>query len=1052
MDLTQAQKKWTEHPFYKSQIVVGIDVGIEGIGLCIRKGPEIIFARTYIVPLPEAAPLAGRRLKRAMRRSRTSARHRDHLYKGWCKEFGLPVVDGDAKARTDAWKLRYRAATQGVSSPEAVSVCLRHTLSRRGFSYHRDSDASYPWGEEMDYSPIRKWLSSAVFDRTYANELLWKLQDLDWMAEASNSPKREGIMQAIDLAVTSFEKGPLLSHIAKHLECPVHRRPKAWNMDFPRDLIEQHTSEIITRHAQFFKGREKEALAAFLKILNYSRNKPGATAARKIKKCPYLSKLDDSHEGKILCSAASDLAVRRFNLVEFLAQRQFNDVDGFKQRANAQVFQKLDEHLAADAQAITARATRPKLGMKELKSLFISAHGTKLEKDDEGINGYYFDQLKDLVTAKMSSLAGRANMSSKAAQLLLTNALANGWVGIDLKTTLADFFMWRRDVDKGFGLYPQVEFLLGRLSKKGVQAVPGILRREFERLAPLLGQDRPDVVIAESIRSVARHADERKDREREMIQRRKDRETLFTKHGLEDGGTDQDRRRVMLYEAQKGLCPYTGKALGSALNTQLQVDHIFPRERGGVSEMHNLVLTFSDVNRLKSKRTPFEARSDFPDYSKIAPTLKWGTKKLELFLRKEANIPDWRNLTRTSQLAKELREEVARWLGIKGDADKVRARIGAPSGLQTAICRRSKTWRAKLPEVEGKKDRTNQRHHLWDAVVLSHIPPSEGTQPVAFGGIFYQEREDKLGDLGWQALDLGPDLLKFERQTADQCLVIKKRQRKSKKSRTEETIYGKNEEGRLTVRKPLIDGQGVPHKSAQKWLDQSGIPADLLPKKRIEKFLEQEEDAKPLELLNGTQVNSVRTIAPKESPVTMLPHRNREGDVIGWKIMQSPYARMEIWLAPELDKKGKPIFQRRFVPSERGLASLHRLAKEGKGPWWKQKQGPDLPSLRREVIGKPLAKYSKKFTSIQLGDLLLIPFNGLAEAITPEWDSKTNKFNAKGAEHWVWHRVVSINSSGQVGTVFDQKPSDENINPVEPASVSSIAAFKFFADQKLAKR
>ena len=259
-----------------------------------------------------------------------------------------------------------------------------------------------------------------------------------------------------------------------------------------------------------------------------------------------------------------------------------------------------------------------------------------------------------------------------------------------------------------------------------------------------------------------------------------------------------------------------------------------------------------------------------------------------------------------------------------------------------------------------------------------------------------------------------------------------------------------NEQGRLTVRKALIDGQGMVNKNAGKWLEHSGIPADQLPPERLENFLEQEDDAKRLELKSGSFVDKVRIVAPEESPVSMLPHRNRQGDVIGWKIMGSPYARMEIWKAPDLDKKGRPVFQRRFVPNPRGLAALHRLAKEGKGPWWKQKTSKDKVSLRREVTGVPLAKFSKKLTSIQLGDLLLVPYSGLGESMVPAWNQKALKFDRPKADYWAWLRVSSLNTSGQIETAISEKPPVDTIKAIKPSSVSIIAAYRQFAlEQKV---
>jgi hypothetical protein len=47
---------WTTEPFYTTAIVLGIDIGIEGIGVWLRKGREYVYARTFLFNTPEAAP------------------------------------------------------------------------------------------------------------------------------------------------------------------------------------------------------------------------------------------------------------------------------------------------------------------------------------------------------------------------------------------------------------------------------------------------------------------------------------------------------------------------------------------------------------------------------------------------------------------------------------------------------------------------------------------------------------------------------------------------------------------------------------------------------------------------------------------------------------------------------------------------------------------------------------------------------------------------------------------------------------------------------------
>ena len=53
---------WNAHPFYApGTVVLGIDIGIEGIGIAVRQGTELLYCKTLLVDLPEAQALAARR-------------------------------------------------------------------------------------------------------------------------------------------------------------------------------------------------------------------------------------------------------------------------------------------------------------------------------------------------------------------------------------------------------------------------------------------------------------------------------------------------------------------------------------------------------------------------------------------------------------------------------------------------------------------------------------------------------------------------------------------------------------------------------------------------------------------------------------------------------------------------------------------------------------------------------------------------------------------------------------------------------------------------------
>jgi hypothetical protein len=63
---------WKNDPFYTDAVVLGIDIGLEGIGVWLRKGWKPIYTRTFLFETPDAAPLEGRRGLRAGRRCRQS--------------------------------------------------------------------------------------------------------------------------------------------------------------------------------------------------------------------------------------------------------------------------------------------------------------------------------------------------------------------------------------------------------------------------------------------------------------------------------------------------------------------------------------------------------------------------------------------------------------------------------------------------------------------------------------------------------------------------------------------------------------------------------------------------------------------------------------------------------------------------------------------------------------------------------------------------------------------------------------------------------------------
>ena len=179
-----ALQHWNSHNFFAPDtVVLGLDIGIEGIGITIRKGQNWVYSKTLLVDLPESKALAERRAFRASRHARKNRKTRMRRLQELFKKHDLPWVDDDIMSRSDPFKLRYRAIHGKLASKEALSSCIRSCVLRRGYDYFAmvDDDSSQgheigtiemPWGEGMNYTDAKKWIESAYVDEALEKMLM----------------------------------------------------------------------------------------------------------------------------------------------------------------------------------------------------------------------------------------------------------------------------------------------------------------------------------------------------------------------------------------------------------------------------------------------------------------------------------------------------------------------------------------------------------------------------------------------------------------------------------------------------------------------------------------------------------------------------------------------------------------------------------------------------------------------------------------------------------------------------------------------------------------
>ncbi|MDP1592487.1 MAG: hypothetical protein Q8M07_32290 [Prosthecobacter sp.] len=175
--------------------MLGIDIGLEGIGLYLRRGQVELFAQSMAFDVPEAERSAKRRGFRAARHCRKNRRLRLRRLDALLRKHGLPcpwIDKPEAAAATDPLKLRFRALDreQGVGSAQALAFCIRSCVAHRGYSYGGTEEGQFPWGEGGTFGRANAWLANAYVTEELASQLAGYADELTARNEVEKSRER----------------------------------------------------------------------------------------------------------------------------------------------------------------------------------------------------------------------------------------------------------------------------------------------------------------------------------------------------------------------------------------------------------------------------------------------------------------------------------------------------------------------------------------------------------------------------------------------------------------------------------------------------------------------------------------------------------------------------------------------------------------------------------------------------------------------------------------------------------------------------------------------
>lgn len=194
----------------------------------------------------------------------------------------------------------------------------------------------------------------------------------------------------------------------------------------------------------------------------------------------------------------------------------------------------------------------------------------------------------------------------------------------------------------------------------------------------------------------------------------------YKKLHLGDYPSHADKIKYRLWKDQNYLCAYSGKniPIEALFTAAVEVDHILPFKRSLDDSYMNKVLCYTEENRLKGDRTPFEAWGGVDEkWKQIEKAIKeWSNKgldsKVRRFYQTEADLKDRdfvsSQLNDTRYIAK-LALKYVRQLGCDVSVTKgyVVSEIRHQWGLNSLI------------SESDKKNRTDHRHHAIDAVVIA---------------------------------------------------------------------------------------------------------------------------------------------------------------------------------------------------------------------------------------------------------------------------------------------------------------------------------------------
>ena len=319
---------------------------------------------------------------------------------------------------------------------------------------------------------------------------------------------------------------------------------------------------------------------------------------------------------------------------------------------------------------------------------------------------------------KFASFKGTGNISAKAARKLIPELLRGKTYDIACD-------------EVGYDHTKSLETSIENIKNPVVQRALTQALKQISVLVRCYG--RPSEIRVELMREVGKSAEERGRMTAGLNKRANDRQKSRDEFlGLvpRESCSRDELWMFELMKEQSHRCPYCDKHLSpmDIINSNVQIDHIYPRSRSHEDGFVNKVLTCISCNQGKRNRTPWEWKGERDNqwwtefearvkginckHEKKRRLLSTSFKDREQdFIERNKVDNSYTSRALHSELMKLYPESYSGGTIIKG----VRRRVYPRPGQFTAMLRRA--W------LSGKyeKDRDDDRHHAMDALIVATL-------------------------------------------------------------------------------------------------------------------------------------------------------------------------------------------------------------------------------------------------------------------------------------------------------------------------------------------